>query len=93
MVTLRPLDPAFPVRVEGGGTKLIIMNKVLQKIQKETNIKMGKYDTEKNRIYNMCQASILMLEELWKAIEEAGMQNEQFVLNFLDKINEISIRN
>lgn len=78
MVTLRPLDPAFPVRVEGGGTKFYTMKK---------------HDIEKDRIYNMCQASILMLEELWETIKEAKMQNEQFVLNFLDKLNEISVRN
>ena len=51
------------------------------------------YLNEKNKLYNMCQASVYMLNELWKMIEKAEMQNEQFVLDWLDKINEISIRN
>lgn len=51
------------------------------------------YPNEKNRLYNMCGASIHLLEEIWKMIEKAEMQNEQFVLDWLDKINEISVRN
>lgn len=51
------------------------------------------YPNEKNKLYNMCQTSIHVLEEVWKMIEKAEMKNEQFVLNWLDKINEISVRN
>ena len=51
------------------------------------------YPNEKNKLYNMCQASIHVLEEVWKMIEKTDMKNEQFVLDWLDKINEISIRN
>lgn len=69
------------------------MNKTLQNIQKTTGIKQGKYDNEKNRLYNMCQMSIQMLNELWNQIEKAEMTNEQFCLDWLDKINEISVRN
>lgn len=69
------------------------MNKTLQDIQKTTGIKQGKYDNEKNRLYHMCQMSIQMLDELWNQIEKADMINEQFCLDWLDKINEISVRN
>lgn len=69
------------------------MNKELQKVQKLTKIKQGQYDNEKNRLYNMCQMSIQMLDELWNQIEKANMTNEQFCLDWLDSINEISIRN
>lgn len=69
------------------------MNKTLQDIQKTTGIKQGKYDNEKNRLYNMCQMSIQMLNELWNQLEKADMINEQFCLDWLDKINEISVRN
>lgn len=69
------------------------MNKTLQDIQKTTGIKQGKYDNEKNRLYNMCQMSIQMLDELWNQLEKADMINEQFCLDWLDKINEISVRN
>lgn len=51
------------------------------------------YVNEKNKLYNMCQASIHVLEELWRMIEKANMKDEQFVLDWLDKVNEISIRN
>ena len=51
------------------------------------------YANEKNRIYNMCSASIHVLEEIWKMIEKEKLQQEQFVLDWLDKLNEISIRN
>lgn len=69
------------------------MNKILQNIQKTTGIKQGQYDNEKNRLYSMCQMSIQMLNELWNQIEKADMTNEQFCLDWLDTINEISIRN
>ena len=51
------------------------------------------YANEKNRLYNMCRASIHILEEIWKMIEKEKMQNEQFILDWLDELNEISIRN
>lgn len=51
------------------------------------------YPNEKNRLYNMCRASIHILEEIWTMIEKAEMQHEQFVLDWLDSINAISIRN
>lgn len=51
------------------------MNDVLKKIQKETGLKMGKYDNEQNRLYNMCQMSILMLENIWKDIIANNLQN------------------
>ena len=71
----------------------MVMNDVLKNLQKNTGLKTGKYDNEKNRLYNMCQMSILMLETLWKQLEEAKMTNEQFCLDWLDAINEISVRN
>lgn len=50
------------------------------------------YDNDKNRLYTMCQISIKMLNELCRQIEENKLQNEQFVLDWLDSINEISVR-
>ena len=44
-------------------------------------------------IEDLCAASINELEALWKIILENGLQNEQYVLDFLDKLNEISVRN
>lgn len=48
---------------------------------------------EKNGLYHLCRGSINLLEKIWAMIEESGMQNEQFTLDWLDKLNEISIRN
>lgn len=69
------------------------MNNALKKIQKETGIKMGKHDNEHNRLYNACKMSIIMLENIWKDIQANNLQDSQFVLDWLDTINEISIRN
>ena len=44
---------------------------------------------EKNRLYNMCGASIHLLEEIWKMIEKAEMQNEQFVEDWINNIDNI----
>ena len=69
------------------------MNDAFKKLQKSTGIKMSKYDNEQNRLYNMCQMSIIMLENIWKDITVNKLQDSQFVLDWLDKLNEISIRN
>ncbi len=57
-----------------------------------TNLYIMIYANEKNRLWNMCQLSIGMLEELMSQIERAKLQNEQFVLDWLDKINELSVK-
>lgn len=73
MVTLRPLDPAFPVRVEGRGTNF--KNTIMDIIEER------------------CKQSIKTLENIWKDIVESGLQNSKVCLDWLDKINEISVRN
>lgn len=50
------------------------------------------YTNDKNRLWHMCQVSVSMLEELMRQIEKHGLQNEQFVLDWLDKINELSVK-
>jgi len=50
------------------------------------------YDNEKNRLWHMCQVSISMLNELMRQIEENDLKNEQFVLDWLDELNELSIK-
>lgn len=40
-----------------------------------------------------CNESIRLLEEIWKVIETKEIKNTQFVINWLDKINELSVRN
>lgn len=68
------------------------MNETLKKIQKETGIKQGQYDNEKNRLYNQGLTLLKMLNLYVKQVEDANMTDEQYFLNFLDSINEISVR-
>lgn len=55
-------------------------------------INITEYANEKNRLWNMCQVSIKMLNELMNQIEKADLKNEQFVLDWLDKLNELSVK-
>ena len=69
------------------------MNDTLKELQKETGVKMGNFSNEHNRLYNACKMSILILENIWGDINTNNLQNSQFVLDWLDKLNEISVRN
>lgn len=69
------------------------MNDVLKKIQKETGVKMTNYPNEHNRIYNACKLSIFMLENIWKDMKANNLQDSQMCLDWLDALNEISVRN
>ena len=69
------------------------MNKQVQKLQKNSGIKMGQYDNKKNQLYHQGQLLIQVISSYIKAIEEANMTNEQFFINFEDTINELSIKN
>lgn len=53
---------------------------------------MGKYDSKQNELYNQGLVIIKMLELYIKSIEETKMTNEQFFINFLDSINELSVK-
>lgn len=70
----------------------MIMNDVLKKIQKETGIKQGKYDNEKNRLYHQGKSLLSMLDMYIRQVEYAKMTNEQFFIDFEDKLNELSIK-
>lgn len=70
----------------------MIMNDALKKIQKETGIKMGKYDNDKNRIYHTCKSYLVMLDLLYKDIEQNNLTNEQWFLDFADTLNEYSVK-
>lgn len=50
------------------------------------------FENKKDEIRYYCQTSIRMLNEIMKMIEKEKLQDEQFVLDWLDKINEISVR-
>ena len=50
------------------------------------------YDNAKNELYNLSKTLLLMVEQLIDRIEKENLQNEQFTLDFLDKLNELSIK-
>ena len=58
----------------------------------KVKINLKDFPNEKNRLWSMCQVSIEMLEELMRQIEQHKLQDEQFVLDWLDKMNEISVK-
>lgn len=71
--------------------KIWINERCTKKLQKETGIKMGKYDNQKNKLYNEGKMLLRMLELYIKEVEDANMENEQFFLDFEDSINAMSI--
>lgn len=42
---------------------------------------------------DLMDESVKLLDEIWTYIKENNLENDQTVLNWLDTINEISIRN
>lgn len=42
---------------------------------------------------DLMDESVKLLDEIWTYIKENDLENNQKVLNWLDTINEISIRN
>ena len=67
----------------------------MKEFQEKNIEKLLKKDplNEKHNLFKMCQLSIISLNELWRQLEKAELTNEQFVLDWLDELNEISIRN
>ena len=47
---------------------------------------------EEQKINNMCQAVIQMAENTIKLVEDYKLENKQWFLDFLDKLNEISVK-
>jgi hypothetical protein len=47
----------------------------------------------KSEILNLCDISVQLLNGIWNIIKKENMENEQIILDWLDKINEISVRN
>ena len=60
---------------------------------KDKTKKIESFDNEDERLSNACKISLLILENIWKDIKSNNLENSQFVLNWLDSLNEISIRN
>lgn len=50
---------------------------------------MKKFPNRKNELYHLCNASIHMLNELWRMIEKEEIYNEQFVEDWINNIDNI----
>lgn len=57
--------------------------KELSEYNREVQIKYAKV---------MVDASIEAIESIYKELKDSNLLNEQFVLDWLDKLNEISVR-
>lgn len=57
--------------------------KELSEYNREIQIKYAKV---------MADASIEAIENIYKELKDSNLLNEQFVLDWLDKLNEISVR-
>lgn len=57
--------------------------KELSEYNREIQIKYAKV---------MVDASIEAIENIYKELKDSNLLNEQFVLDWLDKLNEISVR-
>lgn len=68
------------------------MNDVLKNLQKMTGIKQGNFDNDKQRLWSACQTVLYVTKNIIKQVEEAGMTNEQFFIDFEDELNELSVK-
>lgn len=68
------------------------MNETLKSIQKLTGIRQGNFANEKNRMYNACQMALMMVKSVIMQCEALKMTNEQFFIDFEDRLNELSIK-
>ena len=50
------------------------------------------YTNKKNQLYNYCQAIIHATSEIIRIAEQNKLTDEQFFINFEDKLNELSIK-
>lgn len=68
------------------------MNIIQKSLQKMTGVKQGRFDSDKERLYSACKTLTFMLNSIVEEVEKAEMTNEQFFIDFLDTINEISVK-
>lgn len=68
------------------------MNKIMQEMQKQYGIKLGKYDSEKNRLFNMGLLVLKSVEEYIKQVEDTKLTDESFFIDWEDSLNELSIK-
>ncbi len=70
----------------------INMNDTLKELQKRYGVKLGKYDSEKNRLFNQGLLILKATEEYIKQVEKAKMTGESFFLDWEDDLNLLSIK-
>lgn len=68
------------------------MNKIMQQVQKQYGIKLGKYDTDKNRLFNMGLLLLKSVEEYIKQVEDAELTDEQFFIDWEIDLSNLSTK-
>lgn len=68
------------------------MNTLIQKMQKQYGVKLGKYDTEKNRLFNKGVFLLKVMQEYVEEVEKAGLTNEQFFIDWEIDANELTVK-
>ena len=68
------------------------MNDYQKRIQKLTGIKQGKFDNDKNRMYNVCQTALMFVKSVVNEAERLKMCDEQFYLDWEDELNFLSTK-
>lgn len=52
----------------------------------------GRFPTEKNRVWTLCQCALKMAIMASEEAEKGGFTNEQFYIAFEDSLNAISVK-
>lgn len=50
------------------------------------------YDNAKKELYNLSKTLLLTIEQFINRIEKENLQNEQWAIDFADKLNELSVK-
>lgn len=58
------------------------MNDLIKEMQKRYGVKLGKYDTEKNRLFNKGIFILKAAQEYVEEAEKAELTNEQFFIDW-----------
>lgn len=100
MVAQEALTLQVWVRFDSGTTILpygVMVNTLLSKSgflsSNLSGATLNKYDMNvENPIKELLEANIEELDKLYKFLELVNLLNEQYVLDWLDRLNEISVR-
>ena len=68
------------------------MGKILNSYEKDAEISKDIQDNMEEYVKDACSATLEVANTIIKLVESYGFQNEQWFLDFMDKLNEISVK-